>query len=81
MLVLIRLLFPVAEAGWRIAAQYMFAAGGMALGGWIGGVVFDLTGSYSPAFLVAFAFNAMNFILIGIVGARQMRLGLSPRPA
>lgn len=78
---LIRLLFPVAEAGWRIAAQYMFAAGGMALGGWIGGVVFDLAGSYSPAFLVAFAFNAMNFILIGIVCVRQMRVGPSLRPA
>ena len=78
---LIRLLFPVAEAGWRIAAQYMFAAGGMALGGWLGGVVFDLAGSYSPAFLIAFAFNAMNFVLIGIVCARQMRLGPSPLTA
>ena len=59
----------------------MFAAGGMALGGWIGGAVFDLAGSYSPAFLVAFAFNAMNFTLIGIVCVRQMRLGPSLRPA
>ena len=78
---LIRLLFPVAEAGWRIAAQYMFAAGGMALGGWIGGVVFDLAGSYSPAFLIAFAFNAMNFAMIGFVHARQTRPRLSPRTA
>ena len=59
----------------------MFAAGGMALGGWIGGVVFDLTGSYSPAFLVAFAFNAMNFMIIGAVYARHTRLGLSLRTA
>ena len=78
---LIRILFPVSEAGGRIAAQYMFAAGGMALGGWIGGVIFDLTGSYSPAFLVAFAFNALNFIMIGIVYTRQMRLALRPRTA
>ena len=78
---LIRILFPVSEAGGRIAAQYMFAAGGMALGGWIGGVIFDLTGSYSSAFLVAFAFNALNFIMIGIVYTRQMRLALRPRTA
>ena len=78
---LIRILFPVSEAGGRIAAQYMFAAGGMALGGWLGGVIFDLTGSYSPAFLAAFAFNALNFIVIGIVYTRQMRLGLRPRTA
>ena len=78
---LIRILFPVSEAGGRIAAQYMFAAGGMALGGWLGGVVFDLTGSYSPAFLAAFAFNALNFVMIGIVYTRQTRLGLHPRTA
>ena len=78
---LIRALFPVSEAGGRIAAQYMFAAGGMALGGWMGGVIFDLTGSYSPAFLVAFAFNALNFVMIGIVYTRQMRIALRPRTA
>ena len=78
---LIRILFPVSEAGGRIAAQYMFAAGGMALGGWMGGVIFDLTGSYSPAFLVAFAFNALNFVMIGIVYTRQMRIALRPRTA
>ena len=78
---IIRLLFPVSEAGGRIAAQYMFAAGGMAFGGWLGGVVFDLAGSYSPAFLVAFAFNVMNFAMIGIVHIRQTRLRLSPHAA
>ena len=78
---LIRILFPVSEAGGRIAAQYMFAAGGMALGGWMGGVIFDLTGSYSPAFLVAFAFNVLNFVMIGIVYTRQTRLELRPRTA
>lgn len=78
---IIRLLFPVGQAGGRIAAQYMFAAGGMAFGGWIGGMVFDLTGSYSPAFLVAFAFNAMNFMVMAIIHVRHTRLGLSLRTA
>ena len=78
---LIRVLFPVSQLGGRIAAQYMFAAGGMALGGWLGGVIFDLTGSYSPAFLVAFGFNAMNFVVMSFFHLRQTRLKLSPRPA
>ena len=78
---IIRLLYPAGQAGERIAAQYMFAAGGMALGGWLGGAIFDLTGSYSPAFLVAFAFNAVNFTVMSIVHARHTRLRLNPRPA
>ena len=78
---IIRLLFPVSEAGWRIAGHYLFSAAGMALGGWLGGVIFDLAGDYSPAFLAGFAFTAMNFILIAVVYARQTRLGLSPLPA
>ena len=78
---IIRLLFPFTEAGRRIASQYMFSATGMALGGWMGGAIFDLTGSYSPAFLVGFAFNAMNFAMIGIIYTRQTRLGLNPLPA
>lgn len=75
---IIRLLFPVSQAGWRIAAQYLFSAAGMALGGWIGGVTFDLTGSYSPAFLVAFGFNAMNFVIVAILHTRRMRLAMRP---
>ena len=78
---IIRLLFPVSQLGGRIAAQYMFAASGMALGGWLGGVIFDLTGSYSPAFLVAFGFNAMNLAVMSFFHLRHARLKLAPRPA
>jgi len=66
---------------WILLGGMALAAGGMALGGWIGGVIFDLTGSYAPAFLVAFAFNAMNFAVMSVVHIRQVRLRLSPRPA
>ena len=78
---IIRHLFPVSQLGGRIAAQYMFASGGMALGGWLGGVVFDLSGSYSPAFLVAFGFNAMNLAVMSFFHLRQSRLRLRPRTA
>ena len=33
---------------------------GMALGGWMSGVIFDLTGSYSAAFLNGLAWNLLN---------------------
>ena len=33
---------------------------GMALGGWMSGKVFDLTGSYHAAFLNGLAWNALN---------------------
>ena len=78
---LIRLLFPVSEVGWRIATMYLFSAGGMALGGWIGGAVFDLSGSYAPAFLTGLAFNALNFFLAGILFVRQRPSRLEPAPA
>ena len=78
---IIRVLFPVSQLGGRIAAQYMFAASGMALGGWLGGVVFDLSGSYSPAFLVAFGFNLMNLAVMSFFHLRQTRIKLAPRPA
>ena len=61
---LIRIWFPVQQAGWRIAAQYMFAAGGMAFGGWLAGRLFDETGSYTNAFLVGAAFTAFNLVLV-----------------
>jgi hypothetical protein len=37
---------------------------GMALGGWMSGKVFDLTGSYHAAFLNGIAWNLLN---LGIV--------------
>lgn len=72
---IIRVLFPVTELGWRIAWQYLFAFFGMALGGWLGGAVFDLTGGYSHAFLVGAGFNMMNLALVGFIFVRQNRQG------
>jgi len=33
---------------------------GMSFGGWISGVIFDMTGSYKVAFLNGLAWNALN---------------------
>ena len=78
---LIRLFFPANEVGWRIAGQYLFSAAGMALGGWLGGVIFDLAGSYAPAFAAGLAFNAINFFLIGILFFRRRPSRLEPAAA
>ena len=78
---LIRLWFPATQAGLRIASQYLFAASGMALGGWMGGALFDLTGTYIAAFMVAFGFGIMNLLTIVFLYSRQSRVGLSPLPA
>ncbi len=68
---IIRILFPATELGWRVATQYLFAAIGMALGGWLGGAIFDLTGSYSQAFLTGAGFNLVNLGLVSFLFVRQ----------
>ncbi len=68
---IVRELFPPEQAGWRIGAVILFGSIGMALGGWLGGQIFDLTGSYQNAFLVGVAFNLCNLTLVGTLLHRQ----------
>jgi MFS family permease len=58
--IIVREYFPASEAGERVGAVIMATLFGMALGGWMSGVVFDLTGSYRAAFLNGIAFNLVN---------------------
>ena len=60
---ILRLWFPVTQIGWRVAAQYGFAAVGMAIGGWMAGHIYDVMGSYTFAFLGGFCFNIINLIV------------------
>jgi predicted MFS family arabinose efflux permease len=54
---------------------------GMALGGWLGGAVFDATASYSDAFLTGAGFNLVNFLLIGALFIRRHCHGAMPQVA
>jgi MFS family permease len=67
--IIIREHFPPAEAGARLGTVLMFTLFGMALGGWMSGKVFDLTGSYHAAFVNGLLWNALNVtIAIGLLG-------------
>jgi MFS family permease len=68
---IVRELFPAGQAGWRIGAVILFGSIGMALGGWLGGQIFDLAGSYRSAFLVGVAFNLGNLAVVGALLHRQ----------
>ena len=37
---------------------------GMALGGWMSGLIFDLTGSYRAAFMNGLAWNMVNLLIV-----------------
>jgi len=58
--IIVREYFPAKEAGARIGAILMASLFGMALGGWMSGYIFDLTGSYQAAFLNGLGWNAVN---------------------
>ena len=58
--IIIRHLFPAGEAGWRIGTTMLFTVGGMALGAWTAGALYDLTGDYTASILTALGFNALN---------------------
>jgi MFS family permease len=59
--IIVREYFEPAEAGARVGTVIMATLLGMALGGWMSGKVFDLTGSYHAAFLNGIAWNLLNF--------------------
>ena len=60
---IIRSFLPADEAGWRIATALLFTLCGMALGGWLAGILYDLTGSYTVSFMNAIGFNVLNLAI------------------
>ena len=72
---IVREYFTPKEAGARVGTVLMATLLGMALGGWLSGVIFDLTGSYKAAFVNGIAFNALNvsIVLFLLYRARGLR--------
>jgi MFS family permease len=61
---IVREYFPPREAGARVGMVLMATLFGMALGGWMSGAVFDLTGSYRAAFLNGIGWNLLNVSIV-----------------
>lgn len=75
--VVVRQYYGAAQAGWRIGLVNSFGLLGMALGGWLGGAIYDWALSYRPAFLVGLALNLVNLACIGALLLRPMaRVGV-----
>jgi MFS family permease len=62
--IIVREYFPAREAGTRLGIVLMATLLGMALGGWMSGAIFDLTGSYRAAFLNGIAWNLLNVSVV-----------------
>jgi MFS family permease len=74
--IIVREYFAPKEAGARVGTVIMCTLLGMALGGWMSGVVFDLTGSYKAAFINGIVWNLVNvsialFLLNRALGAER----------
>jgi MFS family permease len=62
--IIVREYFSPREAGTRLGLVLMATLLGMALGGWMSGLVFDLTGSYRAAFLNGLGWNLVNVAIM-----------------
>ncbi|MDQ0042036.1 MFS transporter [Variovorax boronicumulans] len=74
--IIVREHFPPKEAGARVGTVLMFSLFGMALGGWMSGKVFDLTGSYHAAFVNGIGWNLLNLCIASFLLFRLYRLRL-----
>jgi len=76
--IIVREYFPAREAGGRIGLVIFATVVGMALGGWLSGAIFDLTGSYHAAFMNGIAWNLVNLAIASWLLMRsRMRAALA----
>jgi MFS family permease len=74
--IVVREYLPAKEAGQRVGLVIMATILGMALGGWMSGWIYDLTGSYQAAFLNGIGWNLMNIaIMVFILLRGRSRTG------
>ncbi|MCY0092518.1 MFS transporter [Hoeflea ulvae] len=64
---IVREYMPAGEAGQRVGFVIMATIVGMALGGWMSGWIYDLTGSYRAAFLNGIAWNFLNIGIMALL--------------
>jgi MFS family permease len=77
---IVRDYFPASQAGARVSLVLMSTVLGMAIGGWLTGVIFDWTGSYQAAFLHGIGWNFLN-LTIAVVMLQRSSQAFRFRPA
>src|SRR5687767_8950246 len=78
--IIVREYFPPREAGVRTGIVLMATLFGMALGGWVSGAIFDLTGSYRAAFINGIGWNLLN-LTVALWLLQRARARSLPAPA
>jgi len=73
--IIVREYMPSREAGARVGFVMMMTILGMALGGWLSGWIYDLTGSYQWAFVNGIVWNGMNIGIMILILYRSQRGG------
>jgi MFS family permease len=71
--VIVREYMPAREAGARVGFVIMATIVGMAIGGWMSGWIYDLTGSYQMAFINGIAWNFLNIGIMLLILTRARR--------
>jgi MFS family permease len=74
--IIVREYFPPREAGVRTGIVLMATLFGMALGGWVSGAIFDITGSYRAAFINGIGWNLLNLTIAFLLLRRAIALRL-----
>jgi MFS family permease len=68
---IVREYMPAKEAGARVGFVMMATIVGMALGGWMSGWIYDVTGTYRLAFVNGIAWNLLNIAIIATIFLRS----------
>jgi MFS family permease len=70
--IIVREYFPPREAGARVGAVITATLFGMALGGWMSGAIFDVSGSYRAAFINGIMWNLVTMSIAVFLLRRSM---------
>ncbi|MEO3413447.1 MFS transporter [Roseovarius sp. CAU 1744] len=76
--VVVREYMPSQEAGRRVGLVLMMTILGMALGGWMSGWIYDMTGNYRLAFMNGIAWNFLNIAIMMLILMRTRTRAMAP---
>ncbi len=76
--IIMREALPARDIGTRVGLVLLASVIGMSLGGWVSGVIFDMTGSYAAAFVHGLVWNAINILICIALLLRGRRLAGVP---